>query len=55
MSDRPITLDFLAEQQAAILAAIRAIRDDLLVATAALTRLDGSVSELVRALGEKPQ
>jgi hypothetical protein len=48
VSDRPITLDFLAEQQARILDQLRTMQDDATVATAILMRLDGTVSGLVQ-------
>lgn len=48
MIDRPITLDFLAEQQAAILAELRAMRDDAMVSAAILMRIDGALSALVK-------
>jgi len=48
MGDRPVTLDFLAEQQATILTELRTMRDDLLVVSAILMRLDGTVSGLVQ-------
>jgi hypothetical protein len=44
----PVTLDFLAEQQAAILAQLRTMQDDALVSAAILMRLDGTMAGLVQ-------
>jgi hypothetical protein len=43
----PITLEFLAEQQAQILTQLRSMQEDAVVSTAILMRVDGTLSGLV--------
>lgn len=53
MSEQPITLEFLARQQARILDEMASFRDDLTVLTAIAMRVEGAVSALtteVRAM-----
>jgi hypothetical protein len=47
MSDNPVTLEFLARQQARLLDEMAAFRDDMTILTAITTRLEGSVSALI--------
>jgi hypothetical protein len=47
MSDKPVTLDFLARQQSRILDEMASFRDDLTVLTAITARVEASVSALI--------
>jgi hypothetical protein len=47
MSDEPITLEFLARQQAKILDEMASFRDDMTVLTAITMRLEGSMTGLI--------
>jgi hypothetical protein len=47
MSDNPVTLDFLARQQAKILDEVASLRDDMGVLTAIVIRLDGTLTALL--------
>ena len=47
MSAAPVTLDFLARQQAQILNEMASFRDDMTVLTAIAMRVDGSLASLV--------
>jgi len=48
MIPEPVTLEFIAEQQATILAQLRTMQDDALVSSAILGRIDGTLSGLVQ-------
>jgi hypothetical protein len=47
MSDNPVTLEFLARQQAKLLDEMASFRDDMTVMAAILARVEGSVSALI--------
>jgi len=46
MSDRPVTLDLLAEQMRRLQADVRLLRDDMDVVAAMVRRLDHSIARL---------
>jgi len=48
MSDQTVTLEFIAGQQALILAQLRTMHDDAMVSAAILMRIDGTLSGLVQ-------
>jgi len=53
MSDAPITLDFLAQQQGRILSEIGILRDDMMVLSAIVRRMDATLAgtlEEIRAI-----
>jgi hypothetical protein len=47
MSDNPVTLDFLARQQAKILDEVASLRDDMGVLTATINRVNASLTTLL--------
>ena len=47
MSESPVTLEFLARQQARLLDEVASFRDDMAVLMAITMRVDGSLSSLV--------
>jgi hypothetical protein len=47
MSDQPVTLEFMARQQARLLEEMASFRDDMTVLTAIATRVEASLSALI--------
>ena len=47
MSDNPVTLEFLARQQARLLDEMASFRDDMTVLTAIVIRIDGTLTALL--------